>query len=208
MNVVSRTDRDSGLHVNYPWVSIEHVPCRFIPWLGTVINGYVITLKGGGGSHLRDVWAYYTGLGKAKEICVFPITQPTHPFFADRLRCFYCATQSCFIVDHIEKKRSKSDHSERSYEVWRQNLSKKSAKMDNFLIFEEKSHHRQKLWTSLQRLRSVTIICGICFTSQGSRPWATYTPRTPPPPPQLNQTNFFWSLEVSWKRFHLLTEKI
>ena len=30
----------------------------------------------------------------------------------------------------------------------------------------------------------------------------------PPPPPQLNQTNIFWSLEVSWKRFHLLTEKI
>ena len=23
------------------------------------------------------------------------------------------------------------------------------------------------------------------------RPWATYTPRAPPPPPQLNQTNFF-----------------
>ena len=40
-----------------------------------------------------------------------------------------------------------------------------------------------------------------------SRPWATYTPRAPPPPPQLNQTNFFWSLEMSWKRFHLLTEK-
>ena len=35
-----------------------------------------------------------------------------------------------------------------------------------------------------------------------------HTPLVHPPPPQLNQTNFFWSLEVSWKRFHLLTEKI
>ena len=34
----------------------------------------------------------------------------------------------------------KSDHSERCYEVLRQNLSRISAKMENFLIFEEKSH--------------------------------------------------------------------
>ena len=44
-------------------------------------------------------------------------------------------------------------------------------------------------------------------------PWwqlrATYTTPAPPPPPtQLNHTNLFWSLEVSWKRFHLLIEKI
>ena len=43
-----------------------------------------------------------------------------------------------FIEDHIEKKLSKSDHFERSF--LGQNLSKISAKMDNFLIFEEKSH--------------------------------------------------------------------
>ena len=39
-----------------------------------------------------------------KKICVFPISRPTHHFLADRLRFFYCATQSFFIGDHIEKK--------------------------------------------------------------------------------------------------------
>ena len=39
-----------------------------------------------------------------KKICVFPISRPTHHFLGDRLMFFYCATQSFFIGDHIEKK--------------------------------------------------------------------------------------------------------
>ena len=60
--------------------------------------------------------------------------------FADRLRFCYYATQR----GSYRKKWSKSDHFERSYEVlkttFRFNLSKIRAKMDNVLIFEEKSH--------------------------------------------------------------------
>ena len=58
---------------------------------------------------------------KAKKKCV--CFRLTHHFLGDRLMFFYCATQSCFIGDHIEKK-SKSDHFERSYEVLKTKLSK------------------------------------------------------------------------------------
>ena len=42
-----------------------------------------------------------------------------HPFFAYRLRFFYCATQRVFIEDHILQKLCKSDYFERSYDVFK-----------------------------------------------------------------------------------------
>ena len=60
------------------------------------------------------------------ELCIFAcdilfltlgymcVSRPTHYFLADRLRFF--------IGDHIEKKWSKSDHFERSYEVLKTKL--------------------------------------------------------------------------------------
>ena len=72
-----------------------------------------------------------------KKICVFPISRPTHHFLADRLRFFYCATQSYCIGDHIEKKWSKSDHFERSYEVLKTILDiwREISLQDNKTIF-------------------------------------------------------------------------
>ena len=65
---------------------------------------------------------------------VFPITRPTHPFFADRLSFFHCATQIflMFFLRIIYKKKK----------VNRTTLSNISAKIEKFLIFEEKSHSR------------------------------------------------------------------
>ena len=60
----------------------------------------------------EQIMSRYVVFGLDKK-SVFPITRPTRPFFTDF---------------------------ERSYDVWWQNWSKISAKMDNFLIFEEKSH--------------------------------------------------------------------
>ena len=65
---------------------------------------------------------------------MFPISRPTHHFLADRLKFVYCATQSFFIGDHIEKK-CKSDHFERSYEVLKTKFSKISANIDTCLKY-------------------------------------------------------------------------
>ena len=77
-------------------------------------------------------------------MCVFDHPNDS-PFFRRPTQVyFYCATQSFLIEDHIEFFLSKSDHIERGYEglKTKTNSSKIIAKMENFLIFEEKSHSR------------------------------------------------------------------
>ena len=69
-----------------------------------------------------------------KKICVFPISRPTHHFLGDRLRFFYCATQSYFYWGSYRKK-CKSDHFERSYEVLKTKFSKISANIDTCLKY-------------------------------------------------------------------------
>ena len=62
--------------------------------------------------------------------------RPTQVFFIVRLKVF-------FIEDDISKKNEVNRTTLREViRFWRQNSSKISEKMDNFLIFEEKSHSR------------------------------------------------------------------
>ena len=79
------------------------------------------------GRRFQSEQTCFVMLRQKKKICVFPISRPTYHFLADRLRFFYCATQSFFIGDHIEKKWSKSDYFERSYEGLKTKFSKMSA---------------------------------------------------------------------------------
>ena len=52
---------------------------------------------------IHDKAITITRLRPIQKIYVLPISRPTQHFLADRLRFFYCATQSFFIGDHIEK---------------------------------------------------------------------------------------------------------
>ena len=59
-----------------------------------------------------------------QNICVFPISRPTHHFLGDRLMFFYCATQSFFIGDHVEKKKVNRTTLREVMRFWRQNFLK------------------------------------------------------------------------------------
>ena len=87
-----------------------------------------------------DIYLYIWILGN-KTICVFPITRPTHNSFADRLSFFLCDSQFVYWGSYRKKEVNRTTLRE-VMGSWRHNFYQISAKMDTFLIFEDKSHSR------------------------------------------------------------------
>ena len=87
------------------------------------------------GIYIQYIYIYSKNCGVSFWTCSREIS-------GDRVALFYCATHSLFIGDQIEKNEVNRTTLREVMRFWIQIISKISAKIDTFPIFEEKSHSR------------------------------------------------------------------
>ena len=162
---------ETFLWIVLPRGALMFWPWRELNWLsGCIFNWLVSSISTVYGFHIIH------GIDPVLDY-VYPqkhrTHQPTNPEASlGQLGFFLLCGSKFFIGDHIKKTWSKSDHFERSYQVLKTKFSKISAKMDTFLIFEEKSHS----WDNKKILHSF-FACQLRFfycVTQSFFYWGSY----------------------------------